>query len=117
MIFDAHTMRDEKNRPNISFGTQYIPKFYLPIVKSMRSKMKSIGYENIAVNKPYGGGFILKWLSTMYPNRFTFSMEINKKIYMYKDRIKVKKSKIKKISEDLVNIFDIVEEEGFRMNK
>jgi len=117
IIFDAHTMKDLPNRPNISFGTQYIPKFYLPIVKSMRSKMRSMGYEGVAVNKPYGGGFILKWLSTIYQDRFTFSMEINKKLYMTKDRVKVKEKKREKISEDLVHIIDIMEEEGFRMEK
>lgn len=115
LIFDAHTMRHEKGRPDISFGTQYIPKFYLPIVKSMRIKIKSIGYEKVDVNKPYEGGFILKWLSTKYPNLFIFSMEINKKLYMYKDRLKIKKNKVDKISTDLVQIFDITEEEGFRI--
>jgi len=115
MIFDAHTMRPEEDRPNISFGTHYIPKFYLPIVKSMRSKIKALGYESVGVNKPYGGGFILKWLSTKYPYLFIFSMEVNKKIFMTKDRSKVKLKKMDKISSDLVQIFDIMEEEGFRI--
>ena len=117
IIFDAHTMRDSKTRPDISFGTQYIPKFYLPIVKSMKFKIINIGYNKVGINRPYGGGFILKWLSSIYPNRFIFSMEINKKLYMYHNRIKVKERKREKISSDLVNIFDIEEEEGFRMKK
>jgi N-formylglutamate amidohydrolase len=115
IIFDAHTMRDMKNRPDISFGTQYIPKFYLPIVKSMKYKIINLGYSKVGINRPYGGGFILKWLSSIYPNIFIFSMEVNKKLYMYKNRKKVKIKNREKISNDLINIFDIEEEEGFRI--
>lgn len=117
IIFDAHTMRDEETRPDMSFGTHYIPKFYLPIVKSIKSKIRSLGYEKVGINKPYGGGFILKWLSVKYPSLFIFSMEINKKIYMTKDRTKCYKNRCEKISSDLAQIFDITEEEGFRMEK
>ena len=116
IIFDAHTMRNSKSRPDISFGTQFIPKFYLPIVKSMKFKIINLGYSKVGINKPYSGGFILKWLSSIYPHRFIFSMEINKKVYMYNNRIKVKERNREKISSDLVNIFDIEEEEGFRVN-
>jgi N-formylglutamate amidohydrolase len=116
IIFDSHTMRDMKNRPKISFGTEFIPKFYLPIVKSMKSKIIKIGYNNVGINKPYGGGFILKWLSSKYPNLFIFSMEINKKLYMYKNRKKVIIKNREKIAKDLINIFDIDEEEGFRLH-
>jgi N-formylglutamate amidohydrolase len=117
IIFDAHSMRDEKKRPNFSIGTHYIPKFYLPIVKSIKKRIINLGYKNVGINKPYAGGFILKWLSSKYPFLFIFSMEINKKIYMSKDRLMVFEEKREKISRDLIKIFDIKEEKGFRVNK
>lgn len=107
IIFDGHSMKDTDDRPNISFGTRYIPKFYMPIVKSMKRKMSSLGYSPVALNKPYGGGFILKWLNILYPNVFIFSMEVNKKLYMTKNRRTVLKKKTDKLSLDIVNIFDI----------
>jgi len=114
IIFDGHTMRDEETRPNISFGTHYIPKFYLPIVTSLRKRMTAIGYEDCGINQPYEGGHILSWISKQYPSVFIFSMEINKKLYLYPDRLKIKDENIKKIEDDLVTIFDIQEEEGYR---
>ena len=96
IIFDGHSMRDNQGRPNISFGTKYIPKFYMPIVKSMQRKMASIGYAPVVLDNPYQGGNILNWLSMKFPNLFIISMEINKKIYMTKDRMKGIKYKIKK---------------------
>lgn len=83
-------MRHEKTRPSISFGTHYIPKFYLPIVASLKKKIMSMGYE---------------------------SCGINKKIYLYPDRLKTKPKNIEKISNDLVKIFDIQEEDGYRFRQ
>ncbi|MFP4403408.1 MAG: N-formylglutamate amidohydrolase [Nanoarchaeota archaeon] len=117
IIFDAHSMRHEPKRPDFSLGTHFIPKFYLPIVKSIKKRIISLGYRKVGINRPYGGGFILKWLSSKYPFLFIFSMEINKKIYMSKNRLRTYKTKTEKISNDLVKIFDIVEEKGFRINK
>ncbi|MGM5484553.1 MAG: N-formylglutamate amidohydrolase [Nanobdellota archaeon] len=117
IIFDAHSMKDSEGRPNISFGTHYIPKFYLPIVRSIQAKVRSLGYNKVAINKPYGGGFILKWMSRKYPDRFIFSMEINKALYMTQDRLKEYDKRINQLSDALMNIFDIREEEGFRMEK
>ena len=114
IIFDAHTMRNEKTRPNISFGTHYIPKFYLPIVTSLKKRMTAMGYENCGVNQPYGGGYILAWISNQYPSVFIFSMEINKQLYLYPNRLNLKLKNTKKIADDLVRIFDIQEEEGYR---
>lgn len=110
-------MRHEKTRPSISFGTHYIPKFYLPIVASLKKKIMSMGYESCGINNPYGGGYILAWISKKYPAVFTFSMEINKKIYLYPDRLKTKPKNIEKISNDLVKIFDIQEEDGYRFRQ
>jgi len=113
IIFDGHSMKDINNRPEISFGTRYIPKFYLPIVRSMQRKMSTMGYGRVFLNSPYGGGFILKWLSTQFPYAFVFSMEINKKLYMTKDRTRSIMPKVHKLSDDLINIFDIDLEEAF----
>ena len=112
IIFDGHSMRDKTGRPNISFGTKYIPNFYMPIVKSMQRKMASLEYSPIALDNPYQGGNILNWLSLKFPNLFIIAMEINKKIYMNKDRMKSIKYKIKKIAKDLTEIFNIEIEEN-----
>jgi branched-chain amino acid transport system ATP-binding protein len=107
IIFDGHSMKDLQGRPSISFGTRYIPVFYTPIVKSMQRKISSLGYKPVMLNAPYGGGFILKWLSTKFPNAFVFSMEVNKRLYMTKDRLKTIEKNLEQISSDIVQIFDI----------
>jgi len=107
IIFDGHTMQDKLGRPKISFGTRYISPFYRPIVRSMRSKLRSLGYKKIYFNNPYSGGFILKWLNIKFPNLFIFSMEINKKEYMVSDKTRTLKRKLNKKSNDIFNMFDI----------
>jgi len=106
IIFDGHSMKALKGRPNISFGTRYIPNFYMPIVKTLQSRMRSLGYKNVLLNTPYGGGFVLKWLSAKFPNLFIFSMEVNKKLYMTENRMKTIDKKLDKISSDLSKIFE-----------
>jgi len=110
IIFDGHSMRDGKSRPDISFGTKYIPQFYLPNVKSMQRKLINLGYNSVSLNNPYKGGYILKWLNKKFPDIFICSMEINKKLYMTRDRRKVMKSKLDKLSKNIINIFDIEDE-------
>ncbi len=107
IIFDGHSMKDLPGRPNISIGTRYIPNFYIPIATSMQRKMIGLGYSPVLLNTPYGGGYILRWLSTKYPDMFIFSMEVNKKLYMNRDRTVSVNKKLEKLSLDLVNIFDI----------
>jgi len=119
IIFDGHTMMNLKKRPEISFGIDSVPKFYQPIIRSMQYKLISMGYKSVKINDPYGGGYILKWISTLYPGIFICSMEINKSIYMTKDMKKVKKNNIKKISKDVCHIFDIQDDEveKYRLHK
>lgn len=107
IIFDGHTMTDAKDRSEISFGTQFIPNFYMPIVLSMREKLKKLGYTSVSFNSPYYGGNILRWLKKSAPDLFICSMEINKKLYMNEDHSKVLKAKLQKINDDLENIFNI----------
>jgi len=110
IIFDGHSMRDAKGRPDISFGTRYIPNFYMPIVKSMHRKLCKEGYNHVAFNNPYGGGSILKWLNKRFTDIFIFSMEVNKKLYMSRDRKKTVQKRLDKLSVNITKIFDIEEE-------
>lgn len=112
IIFDGHSMKPKKGRANISFGIRYIPKFYMPIVLSMRKKLTNLGYENVGLNKPFGGGYTIRWLNKKYPYVFIFSMEINKRLYMNRQRTRSIKSKVKKLSNDITQIFDIEVELG-----
>ena len=84
IIFDGHSMKDAKGRPEISFGTKYIPKFYMPIVRSMQKKLNNLGYNPVSLNVPYSGGYILQWLNSRFPDIFICSMEVNKRLYMVK---------------------------------
>ena len=111
IIFDGHSMKDELDRPNFSFGTHHIPRFYMPVVRSMQAQMRRLGYEDVHLNKPFGGGGILQWFKKRFPDVFIFSMEINKRVYMTKSESKSIKKKIDRLSDDLVQIFDIGEEE------
>ena len=107
MIFDGHSMKDGPGRPNISLGTRYIPSFYMPIVKSIQRKLCKLGYSPVMLNKPYKGGFILNWLNQKFPDRFIFSMEINKSQYMTKSRLRSKQKRIDKLASDLTLIFNL----------
>ena len=116
IIFDGHTMADAKDRSDISFGTQFIPSFYMPIVLNMREKMMELSYKSVSFNSPYYGGNILRWLKKSAPDLFICSMEINKKIYMNKAHNGVIKSKLRKISHDLGEIFNIEIEQKLQKN-
>ena len=106
IIFDGHSMRSEEGRPDISFGTTFIPKFYMPIVMSMKNNLKKAGYQ-VVLNQPYQGGYILQWLQESFPDVFICAMEVNKKLYMTKNHQKSIKSKVNKLAEDIARIFDI----------
>ncbi|MBU0615779.1 MAG: N-formylglutamate amidohydrolase [Nanoarchaeota archaeon] len=110
IIFDGHSMKALDGRPNISFGTKFIPHFYMPIVRSMQRKMISMGYSPVLFDTPYHGGYILRWLNQKFPNIFIFSIEINKKLYMLKNGNRPIKKRINKLAEDLTQIFDIEDE-------
>ncbi len=107
IIFDGHSMKDTKTRPNVSFGTKYVPNFYTPIVKSFQNKLIKLDYNPVFINKPYVGGNILRWMKMKFPDVFIFSMEINKKLYMNKARNKLYLSKIKNISKDITELMKI----------
>jgi N-formylglutamate amidohydrolase len=107
IIFDSHSMKDGKGIPEISFGTKFISKFYMPIVKSMQQKLIKLGYNPVSLNVPYSGGYIIQWLNNRFPDVFTFSMEVSKKLYMTKDRKKVIDSKLDALSKNITYIFDI----------
>jgi|TARA_Y100000310_G_C20694427_1_gene824468 N-formylglutamate amidohydrolase len=110
IIFDGHTMKHKRGRPEISFGTKYIANFYMPIVRSMQRKMCNLKYNPVSLNVPYSGGYILEWLSNQFPDVFICSMEVNKKLYMTRNRRKVIVKKLKEVSKNVTNIFDIEED-------
>jgi N-formylglutamate amidohydrolase len=107
IIFDGHTMGNRENRPNLSFGTKYVPGFYMPIVYSLKQRLKNLGYTDIRINDPYKGGYILNFLSKKYPDVFIFSMEVNKKIYMKPNQLTILKKEVEKISNDLIKMLKI----------
>ena len=69
--------------------------------------MTQLGYKNVDLDKPFGGGYIIRWLNRKYPHIFIFSSEINKKLYMTRNRKKIIKSKVEKLAKDITQIFDI----------
>lgn len=108
IIFDGHSMRNKPGRPSLSFGTKYIPKFYMPIVLSMQNKLKRIGYKQVMLNKPYSGGYILEYLSNKFPNVFICSMEVNKRLYTNNnDPAQPSLRKVKMIARHIEQIFDL----------
>jgi len=107
IIFDGHSMSDDEGRPDISFGTVHIPRFYLPIVIAMKQKLESQGYYSVDVNAPYGGGHILNWMGKRFPNTFTFSMEVNKRLYMDASRKRVSEKRLFEVSNSLLSIFNL----------
>ncbi len=107
IIFDGHSMKDDVGRSSLSFGTKFIPPFYMPVVRSMKDHLIKLGYSDVAFNMPFRGGYILEWLSYKFPNIFIFSMEVNKKLYMNKSRTNSSPAGVRKVSQDIVQIFDI----------
>ncbi len=110
IIFDGHSMKPGPKRGEVSFGTKHIPRFYMPIVKSMQAKLKKLGY-NTFLNMPYEGGYIVEWLNNRFPNIFLFSIEVNKKLYMKRNRLEIDNIKLEKLSEDMTKIFDVEDED------
>lgn len=107
IIFDGHSMKDASDRAELSFGTKYIPRFYLPVVRNMKEHLIKLGYSDVAFDKPFSGGYILKWLSNKFPNVFICAMEVNKKLYMNKERTLSRTDRIELLSRNIVQIFNI----------
>ena len=78
--------------------------------------MKKLGYPEVAFNKPYEGGFIVRWFSFLHSDLFIFSMEVAKNLYMNKTRTKSFPTKVKKIGDDLIEMLNINEEGDFFMD-
>ena len=106
IILDGHSMKDGPGRAAISIGTQYIPQFYMPIAREMLAKLKRLGYD-AALDKPFSGGNILQWMKHQFPNRFIFFIELNKRLYMSRDRKRLLKEKVGEVSKHLMTIFDL----------
>ena len=107
IIFDGHSMKDASDRAELSFGTKYIPRFYMPVVRSMKEQLTKLGYRDVAFNKPFSGGYILQWLSNKFPNIFICAMEVNKKLYMNKERTTSRTEGINVLSRNIVQIVNI----------
>lgn len=107
IIFDGHSMKDMQGRPEISFGTEFIPRFYMPVVISMRKKLSVLGYTDVRLNSPYRGGNLIRWMHNRFPDVFVFSVEVNKKLYTSDGKFKSKTKKIETLANNITNIFDI----------
>ena len=112
VILDGHTMGDDKDRANISFGTAFIPRFYMPIVEKMREQLNKKGYAPVSFNAPYYGGHILHTLKEKHPDLFICFIEINKKLYMNQGRDRIYDGKLALLSRNLTSIFDLEMQEG-----
>lgn len=106
IVFDGHSMVNEPSRPSLSFGVKFVPQFYGPIVAEMRKTLTRETKEEVEINTPYSGGYILEYLSGQFPDIFIFSMEINKKLYMDSRCLKIKKRCLAGLSKAVNNIFD-----------
>ena len=107
IIFDGHSMNGWSGRPNISFATDCISPFYMPIVEEMRKKMLMMGYGTVQFNDPYLSQNIAHWLKEKFPSAFIFSMEVNKKLYTTHHFLKSHQKKIEKLAQDIPQIFDL----------
>jgi N-formylglutamate amidohydrolase len=106
IIFDGHSMSDEGKRPDITLGTKHIPPFYLPVAHEMQKRLIKKGYSHVSLNTPYPGGNILKWMRNEFPDIFIFFIEVNKRLYMTKQRTRSIQSKLKKLSKDIGALFE-----------
>ena len=106
IIFDGHSMVDEKGRPPISFGLKYVPAFYMPIVREIKKTLEKNSSIKVHINTPYSGGNILKRLSEKFPDVFIFSMELNKSMYMDQKHMILNYWKATKIQQQLLRMFE-----------
>ena len=106
IVFDGHSMVDEKGRPALSFGVKFVPQFYGPIVAEMRRTLMRETKKDVEINTPYSGGYILEYLSGHFPDIFIFSMEINKRLYMDKEGLHLRKRDMWNLSKAVLKIFD-----------
>ncbi len=112
IIFDAHSMVDEPDRPPFSFGIDFSPRFYYPIIMKMKENLELEVKEEVLINNPFGAGYILEHLAKQFPDVFIFSMEINKKLYMDKKHCRTYKRKVKKLSKNIEDLFRFKKPKG-----
>lgn len=106
IIFDGHSMRDRADRPDISFGTEHIPRFYMPVVEEMKRTLAERKYGSVTFNQPYTGGHILAWLRQRYPDIFTCSLEVNKRLYMNNEHTVSDPERVQSLAHDFSEIFN-----------
>jgi N-formylglutamate amidohydrolase len=107
IVLDAHSMNNAPGRPGISFGIEFIPRFYMPIVKHMKESLEKKGYGKVRFNIPYKGGYILQSLMAKFPNAFTCSVEVNKKLYLKKDSLRPDGKRLGRLKKDIYSLFDL----------
>ncbi|MFH2020517.1 MAG: N-formylglutamate amidohydrolase [archaeon] len=106
MVFDGHSMKDAPKRAEISFGTRFVPKFYLPIVENLKKQLcRKNCFCAVKYNAPFSGGHILERLSNKFPDIFILSLEVNKKLYMNSVRTKIKEIKLNSLSKQIFSVF------------
>ncbi len=103
-------MKDGDGRPEISFGVEFIPTFYMPVVWSMRRKLQTMGYQEVEFNTPYKGGNIIRWMHNRFPDVFVFSIEVNKKLYMTDNEEVADRHKVEVLAQSLRSLFDFERE-------
>lgn len=107
LILDGHSMRNLAGRPDISFGTKFIPKFYMPIVQKWLVELKTAGYPEAKLDSPYSGGNIVEWLNGKFPNIFIAPVEINKKLYMENSETQSNPNLLEKLADDFSKLLGL----------
>ena len=111
LILDCHSMSSEI----VSESTDIVlsnnmNKSANPIITNVLQKIfESYGY-NVSINNPFEGGFITKYYGRPVNRVNVLQIEVNKKLYLFEEKLKVDKKNFNKLKNcffDIINYINL----------
>ena len=111
LILDCHSMSSEI----VSESTDIVlsnnmNKSANPIITNILQKIfESYGY-NVSINNPFEGGFITKYYGRPVNRVNVLQIEVNKKLYLFEEKLKVDKKNFNKLKNcffDIINYINL----------
>ncbi len=105
VLVDCHSMPSARHdtrrnvRPDIIVGDRYGASANREIVNSAMQILRDLGY-NVAINKPYAGGFITEHYGRPKEGMHALQIEINRSIYM-DEKAMIPNNDFDRVREDL----------------
>ena len=96
VLIDCHSMpsnaREKSNGPSVDFvlGDRFGAACPREMVRLVEKYLSELGY-NVALNKPYAGGYITERYGTPHHARHALQIEVNRALYMDEDTLALRR--------------------------